>query len=456
MLMDEYTDIELSIFLKLSDNKGHAEWDLANEMKKKASNLNPILIRLRDRKIIYYKDRPNTNKNSKHPKLPEKAYFITNEIEVLSSILVQMIRKFVENEFDTNSLSRFMCSKYVNIAIKKYGFSSIYDIIADWLPMQKVRCVLSRSFLTLSASKNEYKRFAEILHATISGVRPPPSATAEAEPVFLEDELHELHKELDANPCSEIEMLRSFEHVDAVRFYRETIHESIIKGLDKLVEGSVISKGLHKFLLFDNYLSPLTSYPIHGTLQLLFSQPFERIYNDAYLLDGNSMTLLSERAAAIYYHFPDILFELFRSYSADSKKMKLIVKEMIFHWNVASTRFDLCYNLVRSYYEGSGNYHLKSDGLAYNMINLDNNKQVLPEFAIRTLLVEVLTPLVFEPQPEFNRDFGKLMEDPFACLRPCLSFGNNEDQSEFIKIDAILTELESKLADYKKMEEKRN
>lgn len=76
---------------------------------------------------------------------------------------------------------------------------------------------------------------------------------------------------------------------------------------------------------------------------LLISQQFQRIYNSAYLLKGNSLDLLSQRAAVIYEFFPDILFELFSFDPPEKKYIESITKQMILYWNVASTRFDYCY-----------------------------------------------------------------------------------------------------------------
>jgi len=87
-------------------------------------------------------------------------------------------------------------------------------------------------------------------------------------------------------------MLESFTEKDAVNFYRENIHENVKEGLSKLKEQAVISKGLFKFLVCDNFLSPLTSYPGKGTLQLLFSQPFQRIYDEAYLMNTEELRKL--------------------------------------------------------------------------------------------------------------------------------------------------------------------
>jgi hypothetical protein len=47
----------------------------------------------------------------------------------------------------------------------------------------------------------------------------------------------------------------------------------------------------------------------------------------------------------------------------------------------------------------------------------------------------------------------KLMEDPFTCLRPCLTFKDMDWQSRFVPIEEILSKLESKLEEYGKKDE---
>jgi hypothetical protein len=199
-------------------------------------------------------------------------------------------------------------------------------------------------------------------------------------------------------------------------------------------------------LVFDNYLSPLTSYPVNGTLQLILSQPFQRIYDDIYLLDGEFLSLMSTRAAAVHKYFSDILFELVRSDPPNRKALEIITQQMIFHWNVASTRFDLiciCLDEIKKN-KRIGNYHLGIDGLIYSIFNLDNNRQLLSNEASRSIFLEGSTPLIFD---EVRSD-RKLMENPFTCLRSCLTFKDIGYEPRFIPIEEILAELELKLANY--------
>ncbi|MGD0954608.1 MAG: hypothetical protein ABR985_19855 [Methanotrichaceae archaeon] len=267
---------------------------------------------------------------------------------------------------------------------------------------------------------------------------------------YLSDELHEIGKELIPNEIGLIKILGDFEPIDAVRFYRENIHKSVVEGLERLAEQGIITEGLHQFLTSDNYLSPLTSYPVNGTLQLILLQPFQRIYEDIYLLDGESFKRMSTRAAAIYNYFPDILFELIRSDPPDHEALEIIIKQMIFHWNVASTRFDLiciCLDKLIKKSECSGNLHLGIDGLAYAITDLENNKQLLPDEKARSILLEGSTPLISK---KVGHDLygSELMDDPFTRLRPCITFKDIDWRSDFITIEEILTKLELRLEEY--------
>jgi len=96
---------------------------------------------------------------------------------------------------------------------------------------------------------------------------------------------------------------------------------------------------------------------------------------------------------------------------------------MIFYWNVASTRFDLCYNLVKLEMITGRRYHLKGYGMVFNIFDLDADEQIVPEYAARSVLMEGSTPLIFEQtdtiMPGSDIHGEKLMENPFTCLRPC-------------------------------------
>jgi len=69
-------------------------------------------------------------------------------------------------------------------------------------------------------------------------------------------------------------------------------------------------------------------------------------------------------------------------------------------------------------------------------------------------LLEGSIPLVFEQKPNSNEYDEKLMVDPFMRLRPCMTFKDMDWRSDFITIEEILPELESKLEEYGKKDEK--
>lgn len=408
------------------------------------TTLRRTLNKCEDERILHSSDAPGRpDAKGNKPKL----YQIENDGPGI-------FEKMVQN-YPSSALRELFASNYVNKLVEEYSFIKIFDLIKEKLERDTdFRIIASKSLMNLSAFKEEYKNFAQELEATISEVSfysEVVEANKEMKINYLSDELHEIGKELIPNQISHIKILENFESVDAVRFYRENIHYSVIEGLERLAEKGVITEGLHKFLIFDNYLSPLTSYPINGTLQLILSQPFQRIYDDIYLLDGESFGLMSTRAAAIYNYFPDILFELIRSNPPDQKALETITRQMIFYWNVASTRFDLiCIYLDELYKksECTGNYHLGIDGLIYAITDLDDNdKQLLPDEKARSILLEGSTPLIFK---EVGHDLygSELMDDPFTRLRPCITFKDIDWRSDFITIEEILTKLELRLEEY--------
>lgn len=335
------TPWKLKMLEKMSDQSGWSATRLAEALKIAKGNASRRYLRpMNNENIIFSKGARRSKGNQE-----EIPYYIVEDIDVFSSI----VRQLVKVEIYAKELERFLSSKYTNNIINKSGFSSVYDIVAEDYLQSHFKSMASKSLLDLPATKEDYEEFARELQKTISKVERPAADTATAEPIYLLDELREIHEELVSTQYHLIEILSSFEPVNAVRFYRENIHKSIVQGLKKLKKKEIITEGLCLFLRSDNYLSPLTSYPVNGTLTLMFSLPFQRIYEDAYILKGDSLKRLSYRAAAIYNNFSDILFELFRNDPPDRKDLEIITKEMIFNWNVASTRLDHCIQLAQMY-----------------------------------------------------------------------------------------------------------
>jgi hypothetical protein len=117
------TETQLKIILILLDNNGHAEWELAAIMKMKTSNLNPILKKLEDLKIIYQGDRRDSqNKRKRHQKgdYKEIPYYLTNDLEYIKV----MIREIIESNLilDTGFvLEVIKKSAYIKEMAKKFG-----------------------------------------------------------------------------------------------------------------------------------------------------------------------------------------------------------------------------------------------------------------------------------------------------------------------------------------------
>jgi hypothetical protein len=362
--------------------------------------------------------------------------------------------KQVLNIFPTKDVKRLLASDYSNIIIGENGFERIYEAIKPRLSLPEFKQFASDSLLHHHATEDEYTYFAKELHTKIleSHYQSANNCKKEQEPVEIFRFLIELGQELSSSSIKPIEILSSFDHLRAVRLYRKTLHLSAVKAYDELAEKSMISEGIRNFYVFDNYLSPLTAHPINSIVKILFSKPFERIYEDAYLIDGDKFWVLSGRASAIYNNFSDVLFEYFKHNPLSMEDPEVVTKQMIYSWNVASTRFDVACNFLAELYEkkiGSGNYHLISSDLDFNVFDLVDNKQLLPSHISSSLLIFGSTPSVFSmSELKDERIYPIIMKDPFTSLRPCLTFKCMGWRSDFITIEEILTKLELRLEEY--------
>ena len=56
------------------------------------------------------------------------------------------------------------------------------------------------------------------------------------------------------------------------------------------------------------HLSPYFSYPIYDPIQILLSKPFDRLYDDIYILDKYDLKLMAERIYLVYSNFAEFLF----------------------------------------------------------------------------------------------------------------------------------------------------
>ena len=237
-----------------------------------------------------------------------------------------------------------------------------------------------------------------------------------------------------------IEFLTTFDKLESVRLYRNVIYREIVELFGKLSKIPGLGpKCLFQFMEYDNYLSPFTSYPVQSLEIPLFSRPFQRIYDDAYLLGQDDLKILADRAFVIYNNFASVLSEFFKfSVPRDKKALRRELMEFIYLWNISSTNFDLIWIYINNIYKepiGSGNYHIQSDGIRFYLNDLETNKPLPDEERyIKTFSPK---PILFEKRYEARRS----MDRPFTHLRPCLCFQDLFEWSDIISIDQILSEL---------------
>lgn len=443
--MNKLRPHDIAILEKMSDNSGWSASQLGKIIETSKGNILARNLQKMEEEKIIFKGNPRITKNNQK----ELPYYIIEDINIFGFIVGQL----AETEEYVKELEKFLSSKYTNNIIKKFYFLSAYNVLPKNILQSDFKIKASKSLLNLEATRNDYEEFAKGLKTAISEFGQDVDKIPSFKDMQLEQELREIDRQLTPANIDYIEILGNFELMEAIPFYRQIIHKSVKEGLKKLAERSIITQGVKDFLILDNYLSPFTSYPVNGSLSLLTSQSFQRIYNEAYLLKDDGLDLMSKRAAAIYQSFPDIMFEIFRFDPPEKKHIESITKQMILYWNVASTRFDYCYYFAEKCVQEYGNYHITSDGFSYSIIDLDKDKRLLPNDVERSILWKGSIPRIFVFVGDHKTD-DELMDDPFASLRPCVTFSDLGIRNDFIPFEEIMAELESRLAELGK-EDKR-
>lgn len=246
----------------------------------------------------------------------------------------------------------------------------------------------------------------------------------------------------------QLNLLSDFDTLEAVALYRNTLNNELSEMLSDFAENGQISKGLYEFLISDCQLCPFTSYPVHHPRFLLFSRPFQRVFDDFYLIEDIDVVMLGDRANAIYNNFADILFEFFR-YDTP-KNLELLeeqTKQLVYQWNVAATNFDSVRLYLESVYgrkDGSGKYHVFSKGIIFKIIDLESN-EVLPDIRKYDLYYEAV-PMIFEKPWCPSASY---MAKPFDYVRPCDCFvALSELRKHLIPTKKIISDLKSRFLEF--------
>jgi hypothetical protein len=358
----------------------------------------------------------------------------------------------------------FIISKYFNKIVEFYGFLKVFDQMRKRFFDKNFKKMASRALLEQPSIVREYKNHHNIL-------REIPDYVVTGFPItaFEDEDL--------------INILSFLDPLSAVEFYREKIGDTYIKFYRELaIKNNYITESLKKFIDYDIMLSPLTSYPINDPIYLLFKRPYERIYNNAFIMGPMDRYRFVRRAHTVYSNFADILcsgintlridemidldqrlfnFEQKRRYEAinelefrkyrpliellserqnNLKNMKdnieTLVRLAIFHWNIAANRFNYIYNTLGNFLER------KEDGYKFYIYEDSNDIRI----------VELQHGKIDEVLDigELKGDISLLsdLENSFKQLLPCKAFGADITRKP-VTYNEILEEVRSKMIEPK-------
>ena len=263
-----------------------------------------------------------------------------------------------------------------------------------------------------------------------------------------------------------------FNALHAIEFYRKIINDDYSKLYREVAPTNFITEAMKEFTDYDVCLSPLTSYPKNNPPNLLLQRPYERIYDDAYILNESDHEKFIKRAYVVYSHFAEILFaaciedmrlseidlidyeiiqmheylqvidevlpeeniEDLRRYESRQDYLKNIIdhiqvtiKLAIYYWNIASLRFDMVIGYLN--HNRQGKYHIHSDNASIWITDLQSGKRN------PVASTDILSSVRLLPVPR----------DPFASLWPCNAFKEFDLDTKTVTYNEILKYVRSNL-----------
>ncbi len=465
--MTRLTKLQCLIVAELADQRGHGNWEIAKTLAREKGDLKRTIDLLEGMNLIYRgASRQTTNLRSKRPRQPEIPFFIKEDLDVFASI----VRAFIRNE-EQQRLIQFLSSNYTNNIIIKSEFSRVCGTLEREFFDPDFNKAASKSLLGLASTKEEYEKYGssiskfvldhnENIMADIIDYLSNKNINLKEifEPYVLEsskrnyesgskEHMKALKEGLAPLPLGKLEILSKLDPLHTVMFFRRTINKELEKIYHELVARSAISNSVKDFLMNDNHLSPMTSYPANSPLQLLFLRPFQRIYEDTFVLGEDDLSRMIDRCYVLYDSFVDFLVFFFREENLPQETIKTLTRELMFYWNVSSSGFDIIFKYLYNFYlkdMGSGKFHVKSDGLKLQIFDLETGKPMLHDFTGTSLPAFFSYPYVSK---RFNggKIFQVFMDSPFEYLRPSNIFENNKPKSELVPIEEILSSLEHRI-----------
>lgn len=436
----KFTEIQIAILIELSDQKGHSNRELSDSLKKIKNNLVDPLNKLEEKGIICKGERRiTTNPAARGKKYHEIPYYINlyNSLnDHLDKEIFLTIIKYLLDKDDYDSLGEFFASKYVAQMIENREIIWIYKNIKDYLGIRQFRDVVSSKLYSSECVRKYYENYSK----------------------YIGDNLNLEGKRIDFKIFPKnasllpFEIVKDFNPIDIIEFYRDNISSEFDRMYRGATADSVVPDSMREFNTSDIYLSPFTSYPHNDPYYLLFAQPFERLYNDVYIIDYEDRELVVERAYNTYVNFAELLF-FYMAYlrlpvaikegSYIKEQLDQTIRAFMFYWNIAISRLDSLIdtlNRAEEYENGSGVYHIQSGVAGLQVFDLQNNKPLLePYDSMEILSHESLDRLIlyYEEQDAFNFIY------PTSYFKEYLGA-----DLELVSGDNILNAIELKIENY--------
>jgi hypothetical protein len=358
--------------------------------------------------------------------------------------------------YSTENINELLSSKYADYIIKEFHFEAIYNIVEKDLGSTRFKNIVSKALLRQPSVIAEYGDKTDFINDILSAKSNRSDLIAEREESqFWESEGDKFGKSTNfiINPIrsKHIDMLMRFDTSEAVYLYRNTIYKYIKKLFSYFHKMEIIPAGLSKFMECDSYLSPFTSYPTISMNALLFGRPFQRIYDDIYLLDKKDLSVLYLRALMLYKNFGNIIFEFFRYNLGRLCHLELYTKQLIFQWNVSCTNFDaMCSYLsdVYAYEIGSGKYHILYKGAEIELIDLETSRPISENFKKEIYMEETQdNEIIDDVRPPIIDNIFAGLEiddwDPYSNLISSFWLRDLNNCPTTISMDQVISDIKS-------------
>lgn len=270
-------------------------------------------------------------------------------------------------------------------------------------------------------------------------------------------------------------ILFKFNEAESVAFHRRYLAEplgKLYREISDLEDAQSIHQNatdaIKEFLALDIFLSPITSFPRNHPVELLFAEPFERLYNDVYIYGDSDYAKMAQRAYLIYSKFSEILrfgilltrnreerWEKISKFTSktdedfqDKKKSNFmrrlrkdlfyskqnltnLIKELIFYWNIASLRLDFIYCRQKHRkdkgYALNGAYHLLRDSEGILAKCISEKRMSFKEMTSEDMIITSLW-------------CGE--SDPFSNMRYCYCFKDLNLEERHVSAEEIASALE--------------